>query len=805
MPQRTLAGATRYVRSSLRLKLGLGLALGMTIMAGALCILMFSNANSLFEGEAQAKLDRKSDAIAKDIDNLADKAAGELVLARENPAFEGYFSASSAEERAAALEAVHAQMRFLQKRFSIDEICLIDVTGQEIARIVGTEIAGNDDLSPDEAEAPFFHPSLALSDGEVYMTEAPYLSPDTDQLVVAFATPVQLDDGYIAGLLHFEIPLAWFANRANEDPLSGGYSFLLSSDGQVLTEPEPLDGHENSSEGTAVLRADDDSLIRSALSGGSGYASFKWKGESYEAGYRPALGGEWVVVTALPHDVIFAPAGNLRKDALLVAVPLLAIAVTLMTLYAGRLLRPLRKLTGAAHAIAEGDLDTEISVNGSDELGQVAAAFREMTTSLRDMAAGADAISDGDLSRTTHVRSAGDMLGTSLQRMTTNLRDVVGQVQSATGTIAAAALQLTATSLNTGEAVDQVRDAVDGIASGATATTEAAHLATTAVSGLTAGFRQIEEGATTQSTQVQVASETAARFAASSAEAASNATAAVGATRQTHDAARNGERAVQDTIAAMAEIWDVVNATAETVNQLGELGEEIGAVVETIHNIAEETNLLALNAAIEAARAGENGRGFAVVAGEVRRLSERVRSETQAVAGLIAGVQNVTREAVSAISQGTAKVDEGRLRSEQAGEALSEILRTADLVGSQATWIAGALEQSSSGANEISDALAQISDVAEQNRTATHDMARQADQVGHAVSDIVDIAEGNQGAASDVAALGVQMSTQVESLNSEASELSKAADRLGHMVAGFVLDRTAPKLVKMPSRGDKTA
>jgi signal transduction histidine kinase len=62
----------------------------------------------------------------------------------------------------------------------------------------------------------------------------------------------------------------------------------------------------------------------------------------------------------------------------------LALAIALANLLARRLTRPLQNLHAGALSIARGDLDTKITVDSEDEIGDVAQAFRVMTRSLKE-------------------------------------------------------------------------------------------------------------------------------------------------------------------------------------------------------------------------------------------------------------------------------------------------------------------------------------------------------------------------------------------------------------------------------------
>jgi len=184
-------------------------------------------------------------------------------------------------------------------------------------------------------------------------------------------------------------------------------------------------------------------------------------------------------------------------------------------------------------------------------------------------------------------------------------------------------------------------------------------------------------------------------------------------TQAVQTSAGQGQQVVDTAVQGIRSLANSITETTLTVATLQQQSQNIGSIINVIRDIAEQTNLLALNAAIEAARAGENGRGFAVVADEVRQLAQRTQHSTGEIQQLIDSLQQQTTAIVSAMDAKQAQSEQSVEQIEKAGEVLTHILSSIDLINDMATQIAGASEEQSSVVHDVSQKIEDLSDGAQ--------------------------------------------------------------------------------------------
>jgi methyl-accepting chemotaxis protein len=212
---------------------------------------------------------------------------------------------------------------------------------------------------------------------------------------------------------------------------------------------------------------------------------------------------------------------------------------------------------------------------------------------------------------------------------------------------------------------------------------------------------ELEASASSLTSTAARSQDLATAVAAASEEASTNVQSVASAAEEMSSSVNEISRQVQESARIAHEAVDQARKTNGRVEELSRAAARIGDVVELINTIAGQTNLLALNATIEAARAGEAGRGFAVVASEVKALAEQTAKATGEIGQQIDGIQAATQESVLAIKEISDTIA-------QMSEIASTIAAAVEEQGAATQEISRNVQQAAAGTGEVSSNIADV-------------------------------------------------------------------------------------------------
>lgn len=393
----------------------------------------------------------------------------------------------------------------------------------------------------------------------------------------------------------------------------------------------------------------------------SGYAHLKGA-----LGYP---GMNWSVLTRVPEKEAVAAVNTIRFE-VVVAGSVCLVLIALIGILVGRnFSKPIVEMSALVGRVADGDLLQQASYRSSDEIGQLAL---------------------------------------SMNRMTENLRGVLGQVSLNADNLNNTSLELSATSDQVSHNASEMSLKASSVAS--------------ATEQLSANMSSVSAAAEQSATNINTVSAGAEEM-----------TATIG------EIAQNAEKGRQVT----GEAVQNVAMASERVDALSSAAGEITKVIDVILEIAEQTKLLALNATIEAARAGEAGKGFAVVASEVKDLAQQTNDAIDEIRMSVDAIQESTGDTVSQIGK------------------ISEVINQVnDIVGS----IASAVEEQSATtqdiAQNVTQAAAGVSDMTRnvtQASEATREIAQNIAEVDQASSEVESAVLQVKGRATDLSNMGKQL------------------------------------------------
>lgn len=446
---------------------------------------------------------------------------------------------------------------------------------------------------------------------------------------------------------------------------------------------------------------------------------------------------------------------------------------------------PLGQVRVVSTELAQGDVDQEITVDSTDEVGQMALSFKEMVAYMKEMATAAEQIAAGDLTVEVTPKSEKDALGNSFAMMAGNLRNVIGEVAKTAENLTDASDQLSSAANQAGHATQGIAATSQEVAKGADEQARSVEQTQGSIGELTSAVNEIARGSTDQQEQVAQAMDIVKQVSESAESVAQSAQVAANGATDVNEAAKNGQEMMRDTIEGIRGIERAVGSVSTRVSDLGTQSAEIGKIIGVIDEIADQTNLLALNAAIEAARAGDQGRGFAVVADEVRQLAERVTEATKEIAVLIEVVQTGVEDSMKATNEGTEQVTEGVERAEKAAGALQQIIDSVTDVTGQIEQISAGAEEVSASGDEMVRTVESVAGISERNASTAEEMRGSSSNVEEAISGIAAITEQSTASAQEASAGAEEMSAQVEEVVASSETLAGMAQGLKKAVGAF--------------------
>jgi diguanylate cyclase (GGDEF)-like protein len=326
------------------------LSLSAFVLSIALLLLSLGVAvtgHSHHQSAAQRAMDDEAGTHASTLDASMARARTITLIMAHNAAFRGFYlepgsRASKLRRGSTYVDGANDALVYLESLFpkQIGELCFIDRSGSENARVVHGKRAPVSDLSPDEASNPFFAPTFALRPGQVFQSR-PYVSPDTHDWVIGNATPIPLGAQHRSvAIVHYELSVESFRRELRADDHDYAIDVVDARTGRVIIDsshpqrvgaPLGLPGDRRFA-GVAKLRG-----ARGSTTVGGHVAAYR---------HLPGVGGDandWYVVAVAGHA-----APGFLGDVGPAALTILAVALMLMTLAVISLRASRRELQAAA-------------------------------------------------------------------------------------------------------------------------------------------------------------------------------------------------------------------------------------------------------------------------------------------------------------------------------------------------------------------------------------------------------------------------------------------------------------------------
>ncbi|MBD1911103.1 MULTISPECIES: methyl-accepting chemotaxis protein [unclassified Leptolyngbya] len=254
---------------------------------------------------------------------------------------------------------------------------------------------------------------------------------------------------------------------------------------------------------------------------------------------------------------------------------------------------------------------------------------------------------------------------------------------------------------------------------------------------IAAAGRQLESTVNEQVASMHEVKATSRQIASTAGELAQAMDEVTDTAQTTTSAAANSQENLDKIQGAMQNLVVATQSIAAKLKVIDEKANNINNVVTTITKVADQTNLLSLNAAIEAEKAGEYGAGFAVVAREIRRLADQAAVATLEIEQMVKAMQTSVSTGVVEMDRFSREVTQYVQEVGNVSEQITSFIQDVQGLAPQFATVSQRMDEQYRGAEQISMAIAQLSDASLQTMQSLQ-------ETNNALTQLDDAAQGLQ-------------------------------------------------------------
>ena len=577
----------------------------------------------------------------------------------------------------------HSWFRQLQRARGYYDIFLFDLQGNLTYSVFkeldyATNLNNGEYRDSDLGNAFRAAAAASAAEGQQFFFDFQPYAPSHGAPASFMSTPV-FDNGTKIGVLVFQMPIERLnAIMAVTDGLGEtGETYLVGEDYLMRTDSR------FSEEGTILKTKVDGETVRKALNSETGVAVVEdYRGINVFSAYAPFefMGTRWAIMSEQDEAEGLVPVNEMTL-AMVIEIIVIMIVIGVIALFLSRLLiKPLVHTTQSLHALAEGDLNTEIGyTDRGDEFGELANSalvFKQNAEEkLRMEKEQEEAQLKAEEDKKKMMHELADSFESEVKGIVDAVSDSASKVAEMAQIVADAIMKSSQTSGDASTAATQTSENVGSVAA--------------AVEELSSSVKEI-------STQIH-----------------------------------NTNQMVSDSV-AKAEGAD------RHATSLSEATQEVKEVIQLISDIAGQINLLALNATIESARAGEAGKGFAVVASEVKNLASQTDKSIEEITRVIDEMDHASGDIVSSLSSIKESISSISQASGSVASAVEEQSSTTSEIAQNMQIASRGTDVISKSLTDVTSASADASSSSEQILMASKELSEQADGLDKQVTAFLD-------------------------------------------------------------------